>query len=127
MDGLQSAQAAKTWLFSIAYRCFLDSYKKTRRRSQLMQTGLPEERAEAGHGEGASPHVCIDISRAMATLSDECRACIMLSLAEGYSHGEVADITGLALGTVKSHIARGKTKLQISLSAYTVDKEVNHE
>lgn len=39
------------------------------------------------------------------------RLVITLNCSEGRSHAEIVDITGLPLGTVKSHIARAKKKL----------------
>lgn len=112
LSELQKPDAAKAWLFSIAYRCFLDSYKKTARRAQLSQETLPEIPAAKISGLG------LDIERAMTELPEDCRACVMLSLSEGYSHPEIAHITGLPLGTVKSHVARGKTKLKAALAVY---------
>ena len=45
-------------------------------------------------------------------VSPEERACLTLAYAVGMSHPEISGVTGLALGTVKSHIQRGKQKLQ---------------
>ncbi|MDY5927807.1 MAG: sigma factor-like helix-turn-helix DNA-binding protein, partial [Prevotella sp.] len=39
------------------------------------------------------------------------RSCITLQLIDGYSIDKISDITGLAQGTVKSHLSRGKEKL----------------
>ena len=54
----------------------------------------------------------IDLERAMALLTPAERLCITLNLGEGLSHGEVAEATGIPLGTVKSHILRGTGKLR---------------
>ena len=48
----------------------------------------------------------------MGFVSPEERACLTLAYAAGMSHPEIGEITGLPLGTVKSHINRGKRKLQ---------------
>ena len=37
---------------------------------------------------------------------------------EGMTHEEVSEMTGIPLGTVKSHIRRGTMRLQQRLSAY---------
>ena len=39
------------------------------------------------------------------------RAAVALCLAEGFSHAEAAEALGVPLGTVKSHIARGRARL----------------
>jgi RNA polymerase sigma-70 factor, ECF subfamily len=54
----------------------------------------------------------LDLDRALATLNVPVRLCIVLSYNEGMSHAEIAEATGLPLGTVKSHITRGLERLQ---------------
>ena len=53
----------------------------------------------------------MDIYSAMAMLSDSERTCLTLQLMEGQPIDRIADIMGLAQGTVKSHLFRGKQKL----------------
>lgn len=60
----------------------------------------------------------MDLDRALAELKDHVRLCIVLSYHEGMTHDEIANITGIALGTVKSHIRRGTQRLQETLAAY---------
>lgn len=43
----------------------------------------------------------------MATLPADRRNVLHLSVVNGLTHGEIAQETGLALGTVKSHVRRG--------------------
>lgn len=66
----------------------------------------------------SDPELSVDIEAAMNSLPPECRAVVILCLAHGMSHSEAANVTGLPLGTVKSHTARGKTKLRTFLFAY---------
>ena len=60
----------------------------------------------------------IDLDAALATLPDPVRACIVLAYHERLSHPEIAELTGLPPGTVKSHIRRGSTKLRALLPGY---------
>ena len=60
----------------------------------------------------------IDLDTALALLPAEVRLCIVLSYHERMTHPEIADVTELKLGTVKSHIRRGSEKLRDALSAY---------
>ena len=48
----------------------------------------------------------------MAQVSEKERACLTLAYAAGMSHPEIGEVTGMPLGTIKSHITRGKQKLQ---------------
>ena len=58
------------------------------------------------------------LDRALAALPETARLCVVLSYQEGLSHGEIAEATGLPLGTVKSHVRRGAQRLQETLAAY---------
>lgn len=52
------------------------------------------------------------VARALGSLSQEQRRMIALAFFEGLSHPEIAARTGMALGTVKSHIRRGLQALR---------------
>jgi RNA polymerase sigma-70 factor (ECF subfamily) len=54
----------------------------------------------------------IDLERALARLGPAERLCVVLAHGEGMTHAEIAETTGLPLGTVKSHVLRGSDKLR---------------
>ncbi|NVJ48776.1 MAG: sigma-70 family RNA polymerase sigma factor [Gammaproteobacteria bacterium] len=56
----------------------------------------------------------------MSHLSVEERLTLTLNCSEGMSHGEITEVTGMPLGTVKSHIARAKRKLHQIIDAEAV-------
>ncbi|MGJ8558702.1 MAG: RNA polymerase sigma factor [Litorimonas sp.] len=117
-DQLPNVENVKSWLLRIAYRRFLDHHRRETRRRDLRSldldgaNSLPPEAPTSHHGTR------LDIERAMNSLPPERRACAMLCLALGHSHADAAHITGLPLGTVKSHVSRAKTALQDLLRAY---------
>lgn len=53
----------------------------------------------------------MDVYGALARLPDAERTCVTLQLVDGYPIERIAAITGMAEGTVKSHLFRGKQKL----------------
>ena len=55
-------------------------------------------------------------ARYLSQLRPEQRQVIRLSVVEGMSHSEIADSTGIAIGTVKSHIFRGLAKVRERLA-----------
>ena len=113
-DRLEEIENIRGWLLRIAYRCFLDHHRReTRRRDLAEENAQIEDAPQEGHHG-----VRMDIEQAMNSLPPERRACAMLCLALGHSHQEASLITGLPLGTVKSHVARSKSVLQSQLSAY---------
>jgi len=116
-DHLREAKAAKAWIYQIAYRCFVDEVRKNKRRREMLDTYEPDA-ALLDSPTQQDGGIALDVARAMNSLPDECRAVVMLNLGQGFSHSQVSEMTGLPLGTVKSHINRGKDKLKAFLSAY---------
>ena len=66
----------------------------------------------------------MDLDRAMSTLPGPVSLCIALSYHERMTHDEIADLTGMQLGTVKSHVRRGSQRLRGLLAAYDETKEL---
>ena len=60
---------------------------------------------------GADQSLGMDVYGALARLPDAERTCVTLQLVDGYPIERIAAITGMAEGTVKSHLFRGKQKL----------------
>ena len=113
-EPLDKIDNVRSWLLRIAYRCFLDHHRRETRRHDLAEMNVEIDAAPDHRHHG----VRLDIEQAMNSLPPERRACAMLCLALGHSHQEAASITGLPLGTVKSHVGRAKSVLQTHLSAY---------
>jgi len=62
--------------------------------------------------------------RAVATLPEGQRRVLLLALAYGMTHQQIADHTGLPLGTVKTHARRGLLRLRERLGVEVVDGEI---
>ncbi len=107
------------WLARIVTNVFLD---ETRRRKRRPQTALPDDpdRIIAG-GLGADEELAMrslpdHIQDALAGLQDEYRMAVVLCDVAGMSYGEIADQTGVPLGTVRSRVHRGRMRLREVLS-----------
>ena len=115
-----------TWLYRIATNCWLAQARK--RHEELLgerDDEIGEDEADAvapGFGEGAdhaaTATMKIDLERAMARLSDAERAAIVQCYHNDLSHEEAAYVLGWPVGTVKTHILRGKQKLKAALAAW---------
>jgi RNA polymerase sigma-70 factor (ECF subfamily) len=116
-----------TWLYRIATNAFLAEARK--RREQLLgdrdgdladddgdDAGPPGASASGDHSRGAALH--IDMERALAALSAPERAAIVQCYHNDLSHEEAAYVLGCPVGTVKTHILRGKQKLKAQLAAW---------
>jgi RNA polymerase sigma-70 factor (ECF subfamily) len=60
----------------------------------------------------------MDLDAALASLPRHARLCVVLAYDEGLSHPEIAALTGMPIGTVKSHISRGAARLRELLAEY---------
>ena len=101
------------WLMKIAYTEFLMAHRKRKSGERLAAAVEAEIVDRDGvHDPEGEQSVATDLERLLAVLNDDERAVMILCYAHGMSHGEASDVTGLPLGTVKSHITRGKEKIR---------------
>lgn len=107
-----------TWLYKIAYHCFL-AHKRSRKPEQQLEPGQEDERADSGAGGPGNPSdLHRDFARALARFPPEQRMALHLHLQREFTHQEIADLMECPLGTVKSHIQRGREKLQEMLAGW---------
>lgn len=74
----------------------------------------------------APPHERLDLEAALSRLSDSARAVVWLHDAEGYTHEEIASMTGLTPSYSKSKLARAHEKLRKLLSPREDDHAPQH-
>ncbi|HEX4096033.1 MAG TPA: RNA polymerase sigma factor [Caulobacteraceae bacterium] len=108
---LKSPAAFGAWLRAIAVNAWLQEARRAPARLEATEADLPEPEPE-GPGQDELAAARLDLSRALMRLKSAERVCVVLSYAEGLSHGEIAEITGWPLGTVKSNVARGAERLR---------------
>ncbi|MCC6868183.1 MAG: sigma-70 family RNA polymerase sigma factor [Burkholderiales bacterium] len=115
-----------TWLYRIATNCWLADARK--RREELLGDRADEiadeddetmphvDDTHADHARGTS--LKVDLERALATLPDAERAAIVQCYHNDLTHEEAAYVLGCPVGTVKTHVLRGKQRLKAALAAY---------
>ena len=101
-----------TWLFGIAFN---ELRSAARKRSELLSADL-EETAEEKPAIDTNQGLRLDLAAALERLQANERAAILLCCQNGLSHEEAAQILDSPVGTVKTHILRGKEKLKRLLS-----------
>ena len=109
-----------TWLHRIAVNTMLMHRRSDSRR--LARVSLADDDAEdagASLAGAAAPHdvgAAIDLERAVAALPPGVRRAFVLHDVEGYSHVEIARMTGLAAGTLRAQLHRARQLLIRTLS-----------
>ena len=101
------ARPFRPWLFGIAWRKWRER-KRGWRRLLRRETAYAEGRETV---DTADPGLRLDLAAACATLPPDQRAALLLCLGCDFTQMEAAEALSLPLGTVKSHIARGREKL----------------
>ncbi|MEO8314916.1 MAG: RNA polymerase sigma factor [Pseudomonadota bacterium] len=100
--------SVRSWLFSIAWRKAKDGQRRWFRGRQR-DTAYLEMSSDSASENPIEARVALD--QAFDALPLQQRASAMLCLAHGFSHAEAAEALAIPLGTVKSHVARGRERL----------------
>jgi RNA polymerase sigma-70 factor (ECF subfamily) len=106
LGAFRPGESFRAWLCGVAWRKWLARTRSEGRR-------LRRERTAAEPDADGQPHLDrrLDAAAALAVLPPEQRAAVALCLAAEFSHAEAAAALGLPLGTVKSHVTRGRKRL----------------
>jgi RNA polymerase sigma-70 factor (ECF subfamily) len=115
--------SVKSWLHRIAINAAMDIQRARKRRPSQPYPELEDESWQPPAGEEADPVTTAltterhrALNEALATITDDQRTAIVLFDVEGYDYAEIAEMTGVSLGTVKSRIHRGRLALRDRLA-----------
>ena len=105
-----------TWLYRIAFNAVTDKF----RRKTINYCDLESVADVASQCRYLiQADLRGDLGKAMENISDAQKIAIRLCLEEGYSHADAALAMKVPLGTVKTHVARGKANLQELLAHWS--------
>lgn len=116
----------RAWLFKIETNAFCNEYRVRSRRPEVLvdsiedvaREGAAPERTVAASAEDVAIAAIPDqgLTAALCTLPRHLAATVYLADAHGYTYAEIADITGVPLGTVMSRLHRARRRLRGLLS-----------
>lgn len=130
-DKFEPGSNCRAWLFKIMTNIFINDYRSKSRSpvsvnvdeiddyylykqmDSLEQDGDPEQTLFSKIFDD-------DVKKAIEELPDDFKMVVVLSFLEGFSYQEIAEITDLQLGTVKSRLHRGRKLLQKKLYDYAI-------
>lgn len=119
LAAFEGRSAFGTWLHRIAVNEVLTYARNHGTRVEASDVNIDDfEQGQAAAGElEASPASLdasdvMDVEQALATLPEGARHVVVLQAVYGYSHEEVADMLGIAVGTCKAQLHRGRRLLR---------------
>jgi RNA polymerase sigma-70 factor (ECF subfamily) len=117
--GFREGTNLRAWLYRIQANAFYSSYRAKKRRPseipvETLETAPPESGASVQSAEETALSHMTDpaVTEALRSLPRHMLATVYLADAEGYKYTEIAELTGVPLGTVMSRLHRGRKKLR---------------
>ena len=104
---LKAGASVRAWLCGIGYNKHLSAVRSAGRE----RSRAAAYEADRDETVDATAEDKLALEKAMANLPTEQRACVALCLAADFSHAEAAEALDMPLGTVKSHVSRGRARL----------------
>jgi RNA polymerase sigma-70 factor (ECF subfamily) len=108
-DQFRGGTNARAWLF----RILLNTFYGQGRKGRLTLVSLGETDRPGLSGNGAS----FEVMDALARLSPDQRAVLMLGAVEGFTCREISDMLRIPMGTVMSRMSRARQAMRVQLEA----------
>lgn len=117
LQAFEGRSSFGTWLHRIAVNEVLSQARNHGTRSESNDDAIENalEKAVTEPAEGSREHDAgevMDVERALATLPEGARHVVVLQAVYGYSHEECAEMLGIAVGTCKAQLHRGRRLLR---------------
>lgn len=115
LPSFRGESAFSTWLHRVAVNVVLSHRRSGARRAAREQSAADRPPAVNGNRASNSDAV-VDLERAVAALPPRAREIFVLHDVEGHRHREIADLTGITVGTSKAQLHRARKMLRKALS-----------
>lgn len=125
LDRFDGRSSLSTWVYRVTTNACLDELRRRRRRPEPVDPAV----LPAGHEPPSvqqSPETYViaaetrrELMRTLAELPEDFRVAVVLRDVADLDYAAIAEITGVAIGTVRSRIARGRGRLADALEAGT--------
>lgn len=109
--------ALGSWLHAIAVSVTLNGLRQQKRRDAFAAP-LDEATAVMAQGNDSDPDLKTRLKHAIASLPEGTRRVFVMHDVEGFTHEEIGEALGVAVGTSKSQLFRAREKLRSALAAF---------
>jgi RNA polymerase sigma-70 factor, ECF subfamily len=111
LGSYRGESAFSTWLHRVAINEVMGRFRSRGRRGRH-ESAEDLDLLDPVAGRSAGPGPAIDLDQAIAGLPDGARRVFVLHDVEGYQHDEIAQMTGIAVGTSKAQLHRARRLLR---------------
>ena len=110
LRGFRGGSRFSTWLHRLTVNIVLGEHRLLKRWVSFEDAVDDEEPSNELHTEHPQAQLAqrMDLDRALARLPKGARAVLILHDVEGYRHEEIAELTGIAVGTSKAQLHRAR-------------------
>lgn len=117
IDRFRSGEPFGPWIYRIVTNLALDVMKhRTKFREEEVDEAQPAGRRDSAELPAITTEIGARIDRAIEALPEMQRVVARLFLVEEFEHAEIAGMTGLSEGTVRSHLSLARKKLREQLA-----------
>ncbi len=110
--------ALGSWLHAIAVSVALNGLRSHRRR-EAFAAPLDEATTVVARSGDGEPDLKTRLESAIAALPEGTRRVFVMHDVEGFTHEEISEALGVAVGTSKSQLFRAREKLRVALAAFS--------
>ena len=128
LDSFDQRRKFSSWLFKIAHNTAIDQLRRRQLDTVPLEVPdphapdlvavVPDSRAESPASRAERRDLARAIQGAVESLKPLYREVVILRYQEGLSYEEIAEITDLPLGTVKTHLFRARKAMVAHLEAH---------
>ncbi|MBW3567278.1 MAG: sigma-70 family RNA polymerase sigma factor [Proteobacteria bacterium] len=111
LEGFRGDSAFSSWLYRIAVNTVMGWFRKQVRRDRHIRP-VADDEWERIEEHASDTGVGMDLEAAIATLPEGARTVFVLHDVDGRRHEEIADMTGIAVGTSKAQLHRARRLLR---------------
>ncbi len=125
LGGFRGDAAFYTWLYRVAVNKCLAHRRARAGKREFAVGGSDATPLETAGSKAVTPDIMMErletgeaVQRAIMGLPEDYRVVVVLKDVEGFEYEEIAEMAGIALGTVKSRLHRARLLLREALEPY---------
>lgn len=104
------------WMSQVVRFVALNHRRKTERRQRALQATDGGPLCRGSGTVAGSPGFDAHVTRALQTLGETPRTCLLLKTVVELEYSEISEVLGIPAGTAMSHVSRSRAKMQKLLS-----------